>query len=89
MESKRQLKNKLVLLKKNYITFNELRILMGVSGQYIQKIRNEIASEQDLFCPYNPTLIDSEAVLKRYGLDKQLRMLEIKRKIKENEQNEN
>ena len=67
----------------------ELRILMGVSGQYIQKIRNEIASEQDLFCPYNPTLIDSEAVLKRYGLDKKLRMLEIKRKIKENEQNEN
>lgn len=89
MESKRQLKNKLVLLKKNYITFNELRILMGVSIQYIQKIRNEILSEQDLFCPYDSTLIDSEAVLKRYGFDKKLMMLEIKRKIKENEQNEN
>ena len=89
MESKRQLKNKLVFLKKNYITFNELRILMGVSGQYIQKIRNEIASEQDLFCPYDSTLIDSEVVLKRYGFDRKLMMLEVKRKIKEIEQNEN
>ncbi len=89
MESKKQLIAKLRILEKPYISFSELRKIMGISSERLNTIKAVVNKQEKFKCPYHKYWIDGDAVLDLYGIDKKQLVRNIKNKLKEFEKNDN
>lgn len=88
MKENVRLRIKLRLLQQKYVSYKDLRLIVGVYGNKVYELRKLKKENPKLECPYDSNLFDVEEVLKLYNKDIKEEIKAIKNKIKEYENND-